>query len=261
MNYFRLLGIYMRVSVMNELQYRVNFFVQLFQSFLALGTGLISLSLVFAYTDTLGGWSRPELLGVMGVHILVGGLIKTVIQPNMERLMEDVREGTLDYALTKPADAQLLVSVREFRVWQVIDIVLGMLVLLVAVIELRGSIGLAQAAAFVAAMVLGALMIYSVWLMLTTAAFWIVRVDNILEIFQSMYQAGRWPVGIYPGWLRSSLTFLVPVAFAVTVPAEALTSRLNGQTLLLAAGLTVVLLVVSRIVWRVGLRQYTGASA
>ena len=43
----------------------------------------------------------------------MGGLIQTVIQPNMERLMEDVQQGTLDYVLTKPDDAQLLVSVRE----------------------------------------------------------------------------------------------------------------------------------------------------
>jgi ABC-2 type transport system permease protein len=261
MNYLRLLGLYIKVSALNELQYRVNFFVQLFQSALALGTGLIALSLVFSYTATLGGWSQAELLIVMGVHILVGGLIKTLIQPNMERLMEDVQNGTLDYALTKPADSQVLVSVREFRVWQTIDIVMGAVVMAGGVWRLRSSIGVLDALAFGAAILLGGLMIYSVWLMLTTGSFWIVRVDNILEIFQSFYQAGRWPVGIYPGWLRSSLTFIVPVAFAVTVPAEALTSRLTGTVLLAMLGLAALLFALARILWRVGLRHYTGASA
>lgn len=261
MSYLRLLGLYIKVSALNELQYRVNFFVQLFQSALALGTGLIALSLVFSYTATLGGWSQAELLIVMGVHILVGGLIKTLIQPNMERLMEDVQNGTLDYALTKPADSQVLVSVREFRVWQTIDIVMGAVVMATGVWRLRSSIGLLDALAFGAAILLGGLMIYSVWLMLTTGSFWIVRVDNILEIFQSFYQAGRWPVGIYPGWLRSSLTFIVPVAFAVTVPAEALTSRLTGTVLLAMLGLAALLFGLARILWRVGLRHYTGASA
>lgn len=261
MNYLRLLGLYIKISALNELQYRVNFFVQLFQSALALGTGLIALSLVFSYTATLGGWSQAELLIVMGVHILVGGLIKTLIQPNMERLMEDVQQGTLDYALTKPADSQVLVSVREFRVWQTIDIVMGAIVMAAGVWRLRSSIGVLDALAFGAAILLGGLMIYSVWLMLTTGSFWIVRVDNILEIFQSFYQAGRWPVGIYPGWLRSSLTFIVPVAFAVTVPAEALTSRLTGTVLLAMLGLAALLFGLARILWRVGLRHYTGASA
>lgn len=261
MSYLRLLGLYIKISALNELQYRANFFVQLFQSALALGTGLVSLSLVFSYTATLGGWRQDELLIVMGVHILVGGLIKTLIQPNMERLMEDVQQGTLDYALTKPADSQVLVSVREFRVWQTIDIVMGAIVMAVGVWRLRGSIGALDALAFGAAILLGGLMIYSVWLMLTTGSFWIVRVDNILEIFQSFYQAGRWPVGIYPGWLRSSLTFIVPVAFAVTVPAEALTNRLTGTVLLGMAGLAALLFVLARLFWRFGLRNYSGASA
>jgi ABC-2 type transport system permease protein len=92
-------------------------------------------------------------------------------------------------------------------------------------------------------------------------SFWFVRVENILVIFQSVYEAGRWPVSLYPAWLRFGLTFLVPVAFAVTVPAEALTGRLTWQTGLLAVGLAAALLVISRLVWKVGLRNYSGASA
>jgi ABC-2 type transport system permease protein len=76
-----------------------------------------------------------------------------------------------------------------------------------------------------------------------------------------MYEAGRWPISLYPGWLRYGLTFIVPVAFATTVPAEALTGRLTWETLLIAVALAAVLFVVSRLFWRVGLRHYSGASA
>jgi ABC-2 type transport system permease protein len=261
MNSLRLAWLFFRIGAMNELQYRINFFVQLFQSFLALGTGLIALALVFSHTDSLSGWNRAELLAVMGVHIMMGGLIRTTIQPNMERLMGDVQQGTLDYALTKPADAQLLVSVREVRIWQSVDMLMGLLVLLFAVAQLGARIGIWQALGFAVALVLGGLMIYSFWLMLTTGAFWIVRVDNIIELFQGVYQAGRWPVGIYPTWLQAGLTFLVPVAFAVTVPAEALTGRLTPATLAGAALLAFTLLALARWVWRKGLRNYSGASA
>jgi ABC-2 type transport system permease protein len=109
--------------------------------------------------------------------------------------------------------------------------------------------------------VIGGLMIYSFWLVLTTIAFWIVRIDEIAELFQGVYQSGRWPVTIYPEWLRVSLTFLVPVAFAVTVPAQALTNRLTPETLLGAALFAVFALVVSRAFFRFGLRRYSGASA
>ncbi len=107
----------------------------------------------------------------------------------------------------------------------------------------------------------GGAIVYSFWLILATLSFWFVRVENILVIFQSVYEAGRWPVSLYPAWLRFGLTFLVPVAFAVTVPAEALTGRLTWQTAWLAVGLAAALLVVSRLFWKIGLRNYSGASA
>jgi ABC-2 type transport system permease protein len=257
----RLGWLFFRIGAMNELQYRANLVIQLFQSLMALGVGLAVLGLVFAHTSQLGGWTEPQLLAVMGVHVLVGGIIRSTIQPNMVRLMEDVQKGTLDYALTKPEDSQVLVSVREVRIWQSVDVLIGLVVLGIAAARLEGGVGPLDALLFAMAMVLGGLTIYCFFLILTSMSFWVVRVHETVELFEGVYQAGRWPVTVYPLWLRSGLTFLVPLAFAVTVPAQAVTSRLNAATITLAAGFTVVLLVFTRWFWRTGLRRYSGASA
>lgn len=261
MRVLQLVWTYLRVGVMNEMQYRINFFIQILQSFIALATGLIGLALVFSHTDNLSGWSRPELVAVMGVHILMGGLIRAAIQPNMERLVGDIQEGTLDFALTKPADAQIIVSIREFRLWQIVDVLVGLIVLGYAASLIEGDLGILDTLGFISALLMGGVMIYCFWLMLTTTAFWIIRVYELVNLFEGIYAAGRWPVGIYPDWLRISLTFLVPVAFAVTIPAEALTGRLTIQTLIGAFVLTFLLLFLARGVWRLGLRNYSGASA
>lgn len=257
----RLFWSYFRVGALNELQYRVNFFIQLFQSALSLIVGLVGLALVFNHTNSLNGWSSDELLAVMGVFTLMGGLIRTTIQPNMERLMGDVQQGTLDYTLTKPADSQILVSVREVRIWQSVDILVGLIILGFALSRIEGQLGVWQALAFGVTLFMGGLMIYCFWLILTTGAFWVIRMEQIVELFQGIYNAGRWPVSIYPGWLRLGLTFLVPIAFAVTVPSEALTGRLTPQTVLFTLVLTIVLMLLTRWVWRTGLRHYSGASA
>ena len=252
---------YFRVGAMNELQYRVNFVIEVFRSLLSLGTGLVVLSLVFSHTPELNGWSRPELLAVLGVQIMVGGIIQSVIQPNMERLMQDVQRGTFDFVLAKPEDAQLLVSVREYRIWQATDIVSGFIVLIVAMVQLDIRPGVLEGLAFLAALGVGTVLLYCFWLILTTASFWFVRIDQIVEMFDGVFQTGRWPIGTYPRWLRFGLTFLVPIAFAVTVPAEAFTSRLDGWTLAGAVGVCALFLVFTRWLWRRGLTRYSGASA
>lgn len=252
---------YLRIGVLNEFQYRANFYIQILQTFIALATGLIGLNLVFSQTNELGGWNKSELLAVMGVFIMMGGVIRSAIQPNMERLMEEIREGNLDFALTKPADSQLLVSVREFRFWQVVDVLTGMIVMGVALSQMDWFISLWSVLGFFSAIVMGAVMIYCFWLVITSTAFWFVRVHEIANLFEGLYAAGRWPIDIYPNWLRIGLTFLVPVAFAVTVPAQALTGRLTLQTWLSALALTILLFTVARAFWKFGLRSYSGASA
>lgn len=261
MGYLRLLWLYLRIGTLNELAYRANFFMQIAQAAISLGTALAGLAVVYAHTETLAGWRSDELLALLGVFFLVGGLISFVIQPSMARLMEDVRMGTLDFTLTKPEDSQLLVSARQVEIWKLIDVVLGAAVLGIALARIGARIGPAQALAFGATLLAGAAIVYSFWLILATSTFWFVRVDNILVIFESMYQAGRWPVGIYPPWLRAALTLLVPVAFAVTVPAEALVGRLEWPSLLGSLALAAALLAISRWFWRFGVRRYSGASA
>ena len=261
MNTVRVALLHLRVGVMNDLQYRVNFALQVLQSALALATGLIVLALVYSHVTELNGWSQPELLAVLGTQILMGGVIRALIQPNMMRLTGDVHQGKLDYALTKPVDAQMLVSVREVQVWQAVDIVTGAIVIAVALVRLGGDLSAIDIMAFAVALVFGAVMLYCFWLLLATGSFWVVQMWFLPELFEGIFQTGRWPVGIYPDWLRFGITFLVPIAFAITVPAEALTSRLDWQTLALAGGFAVVLFAFTRWFWRFGLRNYTGASA
>ena len=257
----RLAGTFLRVGILNELQYRVNLVFSLVQSAISVGTSLAVLALVFANTDALGGWTAGELLVVMGVFVLVGGLIRTLIQPNMAQLMSDIQDGTLDFVLTKPADGQLLVSVRRVQLWQSVDVLVGAALIVVATVRLPRAPGVADVLAFLVAMPLGAVAIYCFWLLLTMVAFWVTRVDPIIELFDGMYQAGRWPVSVYPGWLRIGFTVLVPLAFAVTVPASALTGRATGWLLLGSVAFTLALATVTRVLWRYALRRYSGASA
>jgi ABC-2 type transport system permease protein len=251
---------YLRLAVLVEVQYRVNLVVQLLQSAVEVGTALAVLALVFSHTGDVGGWSRDELLVVLGLHVLLGGLVGTFVQPNMTRLMADIREGTFDFALLKPVDTQLLVSCRQVNVWQLTDVVVGAVIAGIGVVRV-GEVDVAGALAFVAAAACGVVLVYCTWLVVTTGAFWLVRMDFVTELFEGLYQAGRWPVTIYPGWLRVGLTVLVPLAFAVTVPAQALTGRLTGAALGAALGFTLVVVVITRLWWSRGVRRYDGASA
>ena len=49
MHFFSLIWTFFRIGILNELAYRVNFYVQLLQSLLSLGTAIAGLAIVFFY--------------------------------------------------------------------------------------------------------------------------------------------------------------------------------------------------------------------
>jgi ABC-2 type transport system permease protein len=262
MHPLKVIGTYLRLGILNVVQYRADFWFELLTIGINLISALLGVSLVFSQTSSLGGWNRNDLIALVGIQMLVSGLINIVIMPSMRTLMENVRMGTLDFMLTKPADSQLLASVSTVNVGAVASILVGIGVLVTALVRLGGTIGALDWFRFLVVLISGIVIIYGFLLILSTFTFWLVKLDNILVIFETMFNgAGNWPITIYPGWMRASLTFVVPVAFAITIPAQSLTGRLSGEAVLGTVVLAVVFVVVSRVFWVFGLRHYTGASA
>jgi ABC-2 type transport system permease protein len=253
---------FFRLGLLNIMQYRTDFFVSLINVLITLGTQLLGLQVIFGQTEDLRGWTHSDLVVLVGIHLLVGGLLGLVIQPSMQALMEGIRLGTFDFVLTKPVDSQLFTSVQKVAPQSTTNILFGAGVIVFGMTRLDTDLTAGDLGLFLLMLLAGVVIIYSFMLLLSTLAFWFVRLDNVLVIFQTMFgNAGSWPITIYPAWLRTTLTFFVPVAFAVTIPAESLTGRLDGTTILLTLGLAALFFAAARWFWRYALRHYTGASA
>jgi ABC-2 type transport system permease protein len=258
--YLRLLRLFFRTELQYELEYRLNLLLEILQTIVVTGTSVAAILVLFTYTTVLNGWDLGAMLVLLGCFYLVQGFGELVLQPSFEKFMEHVRLGTLDFALLKPASAQFLVTLRNFQVVQLAQMALGAVVVAIGLSRIP-SIGLAEAIGFPIALLCGFGLIYALLLALSTFAFWFVRVDNLMALYWAFLDAGRFPVDIYPGWLRVTLSSAVPIGVAVTVPAQVISGRLDLFGLAaLVAGTLVAFVLASRF-WHIGLRSYTGASA
>ena len=264
MTTLRVALLHLRIGVMNDLQYRVNFALQILQSLLALATGLVVLRARLLAHDRAERLDRSRSCSrVLGVQIVMGGVIHAVIQPNMMRLTEEVREGKLDHALTKPVDAQMLVSVREVQLWQAVDVITGGDRDRASLSSrLGGDLGALDALAFGVALVFGAVLLYCFWLVLATGSFWVVHMWHPARALR-----GHLPDGTLAGRHLPGLAALrrhVPRADRVRgdgagggrhLAARLADARLRG------ASSRSRLFAFTRWFWRFGLRRYSGASA
>src|ERR671930_1837876 len=128
LRHLRLLGHFVRTEFQYELEYRVNLALEIIQILAIMATSIGAVLVLFNYTDVMNGWTLPQMLVLLGVYYVVQGVVDMVFEPSMEKLLEHVRLGTLDFTLLKPVESQFLVSVRHFQLVQAAQAGLGLAV-------------------------------------------------------------------------------------------------------------------------------------
>src|SRR6185503_3867763 len=178
MRYLRMFRAFASSEFQFEMEYRGNFYLSIIEMFLVIGTSIAAVLVMFQHTTTMNGWTLPQMILLLGVYYLIQGGVNLVFSPSFERVMEHVRAGTLDFHLLKPVNTQFLVSTRHLRVVRAADLVLGLAVVIVGLVQVGEQVGLAQALLFALALVFGVMLVYSLLLGLVTLSFWFVRVEN-----------------------------------------------------------------------------------
>jgi ABC-2 type transport system permease protein len=261
MRYLKLLGIFYKSAILRDLEYRANVMTYLLLSLLGGASTIATLAVFFLQTDHIGDWTFHEVLIVLGLFQLFIGLVETFITPNVQDFTEHIRTGTMDFILTKPINSQFHASLRKINIFRLVDVLIGIGIVLYALPYLPTQPSPDRVLMFVVLILCAAVMLYSLIMLLITSAFWFVQLENITELIFTFYEAGRFPVNIFPFWVRVLLTFVVPIAFITTVPASVLLGRLNAEFVLYSIGIAAILFVASSVFWRFAVRHYSSASS
>ena len=259
--YLRLVAAQLRISTASAMAYRANFVIEGVMSLAWMALTLLPLIVVFNGRSTVAGWDAPSALIVMAYFLGIRAVLEGMISPSLVDLVEKIRSGSLDYVLLKPVDAQAMVSASRYEPWRVFDLA-GAIAVVIYAVARRG--GPPPAGDLVVGLLLfgsGVLATYALWVLCAAASFWVVRLDNLMYLLGAIFDTARWPVQVFPGAWRFVFTFVIPVAVMTTYPAMALLGKLDAPTALATGGGALVLLAVSRLVWRTAIRSYTSASS
>lgn len=261
MNTFKLLSAFLKVNVQMSLAYRADTVVNILLNIMWLGWELLTLSIIFSNTETIGGWGFGELIALLGVFRLVNTLMIALIWPNTEKFNQSIRDGSMDYTLLQPINSMFLVTFSRITVWRIWDLILA-IVLIVVGVSRSGEIATPlNILTFILLTVSGAIVIYSLWIVLIALTFWFTKFDNNVTILSALMDAGRYPVTVYPVWLRIIVTFIIPIAVATTVPLQGLRGDLSLGRVVMFAAIGVISFIIASQVWKRGLKQYSGASS
>jgi ABC-2 type transport system permease protein len=259
----RLIFAFLRASAQQEMAYRSNFFIGLVYSLLNLGVALAGLGILYGQVETIRGWDYRSTLALLGVYLTVSALRGLFIGPSLDSLagMEgDILSGRFDFTLLKPVNLQFLVSFRQWRLFALFDLALGMGVVARALTLPGAPLSTGGLLAFFAALAAGMTALYAVLLAFSALVFWSPGF-LFTWVFDGVFQLARYPLGLYPGWLRLVLTWVIPVGLVTTLPAQALSGSLAPGMLIGSAAFALLLFGAATLFFQRSLRRYSSASS
>lgn len=257
--YFKVIRLFWTAAISAELEYRVNFIIATLSSIGNLAGSLFSLFLFYRTGYTFSGWQWEAALIVVGIYTLLQGFAETFLSPNLNRIVRHVQEGTLDFILLKPIRSQFWLSSHTVSPWGISDLIFGTIMIIYAGTRLNFSIF--DYLVSLPALFFGVVILYSLWFMLGATSIWFVKIYNVTEVLRGLLEAGRFPMVAYPAAFRFFFTFVIPVAFLTTVPAEAMLGRTEISWVIGAGILALILFFISSRFWQFALRFYTSASS
>ena len=264
-SYARLLGSLARYTLAREMSFRGNFLVKVSVEVIWLGIMLAFYRTVFAKTNAIAGWNEPEYLFFVGCYFALNGLIETLFLENCNDFAEMVRSGDLDFLLLKPIDEQFLITCRKFDWATVPNVLMGVGLMIISLIQMHWQFDLMRLLAFCVFFVCGLILAYSFMLVLTSLSVWLVRNQNLMEMWWLFSSLARYPKEIFnQSWaepLGRLFTYVIPILLVVNVPARVMVKSLDPWMIGFMFLATAVAFILSRMFFMRALRSYRSASS
>lgn len=255
--YAHVVYIIARMSQMRAFEYRIDYIFRLVRTFVDVGAAVITISVFYAYTSTIAGWSKWEALVVFGIFQGVSSLVFVFFGIGITDLPVNIVSGKLDTFLTKPIDAQFLSSTSLTFITNIFRSLFGFSLAIYALTQLPYPIGLVNLTTGLLGIVSGMVIYFCITFLASESAFW-SQSTELNELAYTIASISRFPVDYFSRF--KELFYYIPLAFIATVPALAFL----GKNYLYALGspiVAIVLLWIVRRVWFAGLKAYQSASS
>lgn len=273
-SYFRVLMTFARNSLVREMTFRSNFLIEVVSSMSWVFMNLGFYVLIFEYTPMLGagsGWGKYQFFAFLATTLIINSLVQALFMTNADEFGEQIRTGSLDFALLKPIDTQFLVSLNRIQWSSLGNFVVGLVLLAYSLSRIGRAPSPAAMLLYPLYILCGVAILYSLMFTLAATSIWLGRNQTLYDFWFYITNFSRYPMEIYRGTvgtpLRWFFTFIIPVLIVVNVPARLLVRPLDPRGVedwllpLFAIFATVASLAASRWVFHRALLSYRSASS
>ncbi len=252
---------FIRTSIIREMEFRANFIANNLINIFWAAYLIIIIEVIFVQTNSLVGWSKAEILFLLGTWMLVSDLARLTFSPNLKTLADHVFKGDLDFIMTKPLNTQFIVSTNYFNIKALPMIFVNIGIIIYAALQISAPITLSGFLLYLLLLICGILANYSLLLGLMTLNFWFIKADNLHNLWDSFTNFGRYPLAIFPRTMMTIFITFIPVGLISVFPSMAFLGRLELGWIIYALLFSIFIFWLSRKFWNFAIKYYSSASS
>ena len=247
-----------RIETMDRMMDTVSFSFLTFGTLLRIGISLIFFQALYGVSGSIAGWGINELYILLGTWFIIDGLSwATYTRGFQSRAPRMIENGDLDRLLVLPVNTKIFLSYRFIDIiFTTPSIVAGFLIFLWGATHMAGEMHFFTYTLF---LLLAIWIHYSVSVILGAINFYHI-LEMPMYLRNSIMRLGQYPVSIYHSAVKMVFSFVIPLAFMFSVPAEVFVSGADLRQWGLMISVGIAFHLFSSLLWNNGLKRYESAN-
>jgi ABC-2 type transport system permease protein len=250
-----------RYSIVRTLMFRFDFFLWAMVEFFWMGVNLLLISVIYEHTDTVAGWTKYEMMLLVGTAMLIQRFVMGLFWSNLFEMARNIRTGNFDFFLAQPGPPLFMVSTRKLDPDSLANsfVAMGLVIYSANRLNLHPSFG--SIVGYALMIGCGVLIHYSVLVMTSSLTFWTTGGQGLEGSYFSFFEFSRLPRAAFKGVSNVIFVWLLPVVVVSNAPASTLLHGFQPHYAIWLITVTAVWVCMAVFVFSRGLRRYASASS
>lgn len=249
-----------KTSMIADLEYRANFFAQIFSDCLWYLSQIVTFEVLYLHTNKIGDWGLSEMRIFLGLVFIIDAAHSIIFYDNLDNFATKVIKGDVDLILAKPVSSQFMLSLQKANTSLFGNLILGICWFIYA-ISIYPDFQYTRLFWLIALVPCSLLIMYVIRFFFASLCVIFTQAYNLQFVWWQLYRLGLRPDSMYNPKLRFFLLTILPVGAIVSIPARAIIDPPNLYYLLWPLVLTPILLYLSHRFWNFSLKFYSSASS
>ena len=258
-HYLKLMVVFARISLLNQLEYRLNFIAGTCVEIGYMLIKLVYLAVVLKTGVNVGDLTPDMVILFVGIYIFMTGI--WMFLQGINDLPWKIYSGSLDLMIVKPGSLIFLQSFSSFSFSVAVpDILAGIILICVGWARIGIPVTFPLLGGFVFFIAMGIFLTYSIISVCMLLAFWVTSFGGIFTFFAALWDFNIMPMRLYNKVFQQIGTFIIPIFLLTNWAGLFVLDKLTAVEIVWGIALPIGLFLLSDFMWKRGIRRYTSAN-